>query len=503
MCQNELPKQRVPNNRSEPAVSARPASQIAQAPSADAPPAPADTAPAAASRFPEFKGRDPAAVWPAYFEKNHPPLDEVRKLVTRLHLATEYEHVISVIQSAILNGQAQPWMYEILAMEMEVQKRPKEEIERVALSLTDFGSADYGSMMYSGAYLAGFGRRDAALRLFRQASSMAPEQPEPYIMALPHLKEATRFEDQLWGIPGAIEHVWTRDYSTTQQSGRDVGKDVARKLEAAGKKEQAAELSQAIREANRRDLRVVARWSGDADLDLRIEEPGGGVCSFEQRYSTGGGIFLHDGFGKEAKNAFEEYVCPKGISGTYRISVRLRSGQVTGNRVELEVTTHEGAGEAAGEKKVNKFLALEGGQATWTVKLEKGRRTALRTVPAGAMSLLGPAPAPARGAAKPRVAAAGGRKDGLVVAAGQGGVLRQVPFVGGGNVVPAGGVVGFQPVIQIVPEGTQLYARAAISPDRRYVRIAVNPVFSTITSVFNFTFAGGAGSVQQPAQAGR
>lgn len=405
-----------------------------------------------------------------------------------------------MIQNAILNGQAQPWMYEVLAMEMEVQKRPKEEIERVALSLTDFGSADFGAMMYSGAYLAGFDRPDAALRMFRQASRMSPEQPEPYIMALPHLKEATRFEDQLWGIPGAIEHVWTRDFATTQQRGRDIGKDIVRKLEGAGKNEQAAQLSAAIREANRRDLRVVARWSGDADLDLRIEEPGGGVCSFEQRYSTGGGIFLHDGFGKEAKNAFEEYVCPKGISGTYRILVRLRSGKVTGNRVELEVTTHEGAGEAAGETKVNKFLSLEGGQAAWNVKLEKGRRTDLRAVPAAVMSLLGPLP---RGAARPRVAAAGGRKDGLVVAAGQGGVLRQVPFVGGGNVVPAGGVVGFQPIIQIVPEGTQLYARAAISPDRRYVRIAVSPVFSTITSVLNFTFAGGAGSVQQPAQAGR
>ncbi len=112
-------------------------------------------------------------------------------------------------------------------------------------------------MMYSGAYLAGFNRPDAALRMFRQASRMSPSNPEPYIM-LPYLKDATRFEDQLWGIPGAIENVWTRDFTTTQQSGRDVGKDIARKLEAAGKKEQAAELSRAIQEANRRDLRVVA-----------------------------------------------------------------------------------------------------------------------------------------------------------------------------------------------------------------------------------------------------
>ncbi len=123
MRQNELPKQRVSNNRSEPAVSTPWPPKSHRPRAADATPAAADSVPA--PRFPEFKGKDPAAVWPAYFEKNHPPLDEVRKLVTRLHLAKEYEHVITVIQSAILNGQAQPWMYEVLAMEMEVQKLPQ------------------------------------------------------------------------------------------------------------------------------------------------------------------------------------------------------------------------------------------------------------------------------------------------------------------------------------------------------------------------------------------
>jgi hypothetical protein len=37
-----------------------------------------------------------------------------------------------------------------------------------------------------------------------------------------------------------------------------------------------------------------------------------------------------------------------------------------------------------------------------------------------------------------------------------------------------------------------LNAAAVVSPDRRYVRLAVSPVFSTITDVFTFSFVGGA-----------
>jgi hypothetical protein len=53
-----------------------------------------------------------------------------------------------------------------------------------------------------------------------------------------------------------------------------------------------------------------------------------------------------------------------------------------------------------------------------------------------------------------------------------------------------GGAVGFQPIIQVLPEGTMMGVTGVISADRRYVRISVAPVFSTIGDVQTFTFAG-------------
>jgi len=48
--------------------------------------------------------------------------------------------------------------------------------------------------------------------------------------------------------------------------------------------------------------------------------------------------------------------------------------------------------------------------------------------------------------------------------------------------------VGFMPVITWLPEGTNLTASAVVSPDRRYVRISLNPFFSRIGNVDTFNF---------------
>ena len=54
----------------------------------------------------------------------------------------------------------------------------------------------------------------------------------------------------------------------------------------------------------------------------------------------------------------------------------------------------------------------------------------------------------------------------------------------------AGLAVGYQPVITEINEGVTMSAAAVVSSDLRYVRLAVNPSFTTITDVFTFTFVG-------------
>ena len=56
----------------------------------------------------------------------------------------------------------------------------------------------------------------------------------------------------------------------------------------------------------------------------------------------------------------------------------------------------------------------------------------------------------------------------------------------GGN--PSFGNPGFAPVITTLPSGTQLGASAVVSPDRRYVRMNLQPFFSSVGPVQTFTF---------------
>jgi hypothetical protein len=65
------------------------------------------------------------------------------------------------------------------------------------------------------------------------------------------------------------------------------------------------------------------------------------------------------------------------------------------------------------------------------------------------------------------------------------GAGRQRPFV-----VGTGGAVGFQPIIQVLMEGTIMSITGVVSADRRYVRIGAVPSFNTIGDVTTFTFAG-------------
>jgi hypothetical protein len=65
-----------------------------------------------------------------------------------------------------------------------------------------------------------------------------------------------------------------------------------------------------------------------------------------------------------------------------------------------------------------------------------------------------------------------------------------------------GGAVGYQPIIQTLPEGAQMGVTGVISADRRYVRISTAPTFSTIGDVQTFTFAGSAEETDQNNQGG-
>jgi hypothetical protein len=416
-------------------------------------------------------------VWPEFFRQHQPSVASVQALIIQLHGAEEHEHVIWAIQSALINGQAQPWMYEVLALSMELAGRPREEIERVVLSLSDFGAADFDSMMYSAAYLIRFERREAALRLYRQASQLAPERAEPYILAVNHARHVRDASAVEWAACGILRYGWTRDYTELHRDAENAALEAEQWLRRAGDVEGADRLKAAVADAHQRDLVLRLTWNGNADLDLIVEEPSGTVCSFENRDSPGGGVLTHDGYGPTADNCYEEYICAFGFRGDYRVRVRQSFGVPVSSRATLTLTRHAGTPR---ERTETKTIVLDGNETAVPFTLEEGRRSGLKLV--NTFDL--------RTQFDPAALAA----ERLPVTTDP--ELRQAAldeFEESRRTPRRAGAVGYQPVVRIIPEGAQLTTGAVISADRRYVRINALPLFSTITDVFTFDFIGGAG----------
>jgi hypothetical protein len=364
---------------------------------------------------------------------------------------------------------------------MKIQKYPQEDVERVMLSMTDFGGADFHSMITSAAYLARLDSFETALRMYRQAARISPERHEPYVLAFRHAMKLNSEDDIVWSACGILKYDWSKDHL---QSHRDAGDALAaleKTLEKKNDTDRLSKLRAAIDDARQRDVVIELTWSGTGDLDLEVEEPYGSICSFSQPQTMSGGFLLNDGFGPRPEDCHETYVCPQGPSGEYRVRVKHSWGQIVGQRATLTLTTHQGTPDA---KREQRTIVLESGMGATSVNLADGRRTQMRLVASG------PRPLDRRVAGRPiprRQFDPDLNRAAMEFAQSRGAVV---------------GFVGFQPVIQTLTEGATLGATAVVSPDRRYVRLGLSPVFSNITDVFTFSFFGGAGNQNPAGQAG-
>jgi hypothetical protein len=266
---------------------------------------------------------------------------------------------------------------------------------------------------------------------------------------------------------------------------------------------QADALRDAIAQARIRDLFVHLQWAGDGDLDLSVEEPLGTVASCQEPQSRGGGVHRHDGYGPDPKNCYEEYVCAFGVPGVYVLRVRRIDGAIVGNRAQLTVVRNQGAKNESTQTFV---LKLNGDRAAVRIPVPNGRRRELvpdrpaANVRTGLLErllpvLLGQSPPsrPISWRALPAAIAPGGPVPGVaapgVAAPGLGNAASALQAAAAAN---PGLAVGYQPVIEEIPQGVRMTAAAVISNDLRYVRLAINPSFTTLTDVFTFTFVGSA-----------
>lgn len=419
------------------------------------------------TKFPKLDDGTPREVWEKYFAEQKPSPDNVAQIVRRLHQQKLYEHTIACIEVALIQQPPQPWMYEVLAFSMELAKRPKADIERVLLSRSDFTAAVVPEMMLTAAYLKRLGFDERALAMYQQASRLAPTRPEPYLRGLQIARELNDSKGVEWGAAGVLTNVWQPGYEAQHREAENIAAAAEEALRKAGRSSEADSLKARVDAAHHRDLMLKLTWTGNADLDLSVEEPNGGICSFENPFTTAGGAYTHDGYGPKAANCFEEYIAASALTGDYLVRVRVIDGEVVGRRATLTIRRYVGTPD---ESTKTLSIPIDGKDKVVRLSLNDGRRQALLErkdieLPVGGQVVL----------VNAQVAAGGG-----------GGTSR--PFVTGATpVVGSRGAIGFQPVITNIREGIGFSAMAVVTGDRRYVRLSVAPFFSQVIGVDSFT----------------
>jgi hypothetical protein len=413
----------------------------------------------------------------------------VRQTVRDLMQAKDYAGTTALINSALRAGQGQTWMYEALSLAMRAANAPEEDIERALMSGVDL-SDDLDSVMLIALYMSKAGLEKSALHLYQQVAAAQPSRPEPYVQGLACAKYLHDRDGIMWACKGILSQAWERERRHIEREAVNQARAMILELEKDNQAELAKKFEADLQQAMARDCLVVVSWTGDADLDVSMEEPSGTICSLEKPRSAGGGVLLGDSFAQGASNpgGFQEvYACPQAFSGEYRMLIKRIWGKVTAGKVTVEIYTKY---QTKDQKRFRQQIELGEKNAVVVFNLDEGRRKDLlaeeqianvakiqnavgRQVLAQQIGQFQDSSASARY---------------LASLAQSQGVDPRFLLAGLGR----RGAVGFTIRPTILPEGLRMTSQAVISADRRYVRVTPTPMINSIGQVTTFNVAGGA-----------
>lgn len=466
--------------------------------------------------------KDPAAFWNAYFTKTEAKPETVKAIVDRFleHIASHpkdaeknapiYANIIALVEAAILNEAAQPWMYEALTLSLYSTGAPQKQIERAALSAADFCENPI-DMMNLGLFMKGIGLKSRAFAMYKQALEVLAPKRDFYNAALIlaeeiYEEEKTNDAPLRWICREILAQEWDGPAGRTlAQKALDRMQALEIRLQREGRHEAAAALADEIREARLRDCVVTIEWTGSAGLDMSVREPTDSVCWFAHPFTTAGGV-LHQ---KPRTDKGEvlgtlaaqdqagikriSYVCPRGFNGEYAVILRKEWGDLTNNRVKVAVQTNVIPGE---EQREGTMVEMEPEGVIVSFDLENGRRT--EAASEGELNVASIQATLAKQQINRHMAMKRLSDVGLLAQiVGGSGETAPDPIDGGSGYTPAylpyfpRSAVGYRPVITSLSQGCMLESNAVVSADRRYVRISPYPMFSDIRKVYKYNMGSG------------
>src|SRR5262249_34985198 len=162
-----------------------------------------------------------------------------------------------------------------------------DEIERAEVSLTDLEPQDCNGFLKAGHAMADHQRWGRAVAFCRQASLLQPNVPQPYADALGYAELQEDPEARAWAAGHLLRQDWPVDNAKLQAKAKDKTEALAQKLAAANRKAESDRLLGTLAKAQERDLVIKLNWQGNADLDLKVQEPCGSACSSLNRQTVG------------------------------------------------------------------------------------------------------------------------------------------------------------------------------------------------------------------------
>jgi len=405
----------------------------------------------------------------------------------------EFEKVIGLIGGLLGAGYPQPWMYQALSLGMEACDYPAAEIKRVLLSSLDF-NGDANQALSVAEYLARKGMKKEALEILRDLATADPYRYEVFAAALPLAEELQDVDTLRWVCVGVMSKVWPAEQAQLFDRANLAARATHLRLKQQGRVVESDIFAEQVKTALRRDVVVRVNWTGQADLDLKVMEPAGSVCSLTNPMTVSGGVLLGDTSSSNTKasiNGFSEiYVCPQGYAGQYEVLIRRVWGEVSGGKATVEIYTDYGTPE---QSYSIQQIDLSEKDALVHVEVKNGNRQE---------PLVDAQLANVRKKQIEVGQAVLGQFAGSDSASGSSladnyATYRRLLALSGNNAgaglgFPFGrGAVGYRPVITVLPESAAISPSAVISADRRFVRISPNPFFSQIGEVLTYNTVDG------------
>lgn len=330
----------------------------------------------------------PAGGWDAFYKANAElPIDFMVR-ITRLWELKRTRDIEAAIKSFLRyqGKEANANMYQLLAVVMEINGRPKDEVKS-ALAWAGF-LARRGTepvVMTSVADLMivhGFTEltvnhqgkpySTSVGELLDRAAEIAPHWDEPLLMSI-NLAERTNDPDRMINsVEKLFALGWPGRDEVYRANARKLVEAQAKRLQAEDKSDAARALIDRLAVAEQRDLVVRLTWTGNAALDLAVSEPLGARADHFTPRTVFGGALVKEGRGSHPGST---YTCPLGFDGDYIIKVKAlyNDPDDPARQATLEIVSHEGTPE---ERIETCTITIDRPEST-TVRLDHGRRKAV------------------------------------------------------------------------------------------------------------------------------